>query len=616
MPVEKTLREEIMTKKKPVLVELGKEELLEKMWAADPVVKQMLINSEKLEIARDHFFFYLNDLERSFFDIYTDKPYVGMHPVEKNIAKECIRVLKNVIRTENEVLTKGSALKHLYKIANQRKGALEDVEHGFLAEFLYLFRGIHGNLKIPEKVEVMEVNGRKAGEERSNHLDKYSGFLMKHFKRMRSGLDQSAIRYQQKMKHKILKHFQATEEDWKDYQWHLKHVIKDLKTLQSLVTLDSEEIEGLKLAIQFDIPFHITPYYLSLFSQSGRSRHDKGIRAMVMPSVTYCHNVNENRLKKTDMDFMGEKSTSPIDAVTRRYPQIVILKPFDTCPQICVYCQRNWEIKNISEGTVTKKKIDKAIEWIKNDPYVTEVLITGGDPLTLKNETILEIVKAVAAIDHIERIRIGTRTLITLPFRWDDELLNTLAKYNVYGRREVCIITHFEYAMEITPDILEVISRIRKAGMSIYNQEVFTYYNSKKFETAFLRRMMKLSGVDPYYTFNTKGKAETIDFRVPMARIQQERKEEARLQSGIVRTDEPVFNVPKLGKTHLRAWQDHEPVMIKHSGERIYRFYPWESRIAIVDDYLYTDIPIYDYLKRLHDDGEDIRKYRSIWYYF
>jgi len=605
-----------MTKTKQVLVELRKEELLEKMWAADPFVKQMLINSENLEIARDHFFFYLNDLERSYYYIYTDKPYIGMHPVEKNIAKECIRVLKNVIRTENEMLTKGSALKYLYKLAKNRKGALEAVEPGFLSEFLYLFRGIHGNFKLHEKVDLLETNGRKAGEERSRHLDKYSSILLKYYRKMKSGLDQEMIRKQQKMKDKILNYFQATEKDWKDYMWHLKHVIKDLDTLQALITLDPGEIEGLKLAIKYHIPFHITPYYLSLFNESGRTRHDQGLRAMVIPSATYCHNVNQNRLKKTDMDFMGEKSTSPIDAITRRYPQIVILKPLDTCPQICVYCQRNWEIKNINEATVTRTKINKAIEWIKKDPYVTEVLITGGDPLTLKNKTILDIVEAVAEIDHVERIRIGTRTMITLPFRWDQELLDILAKYNEYGRREICIITHFEYAVEITPDVLEVIGRIRKAGMSIYNQEVFTYYNSKKFETAFLRRMMKLSGVDPYYTFNTKGKAETVDFRVPMARLQQERKEEARLQPGIVRTDEPVFNVPKLGKAHLRAWQDHEPVMIKPSGERIYRFYPWESRIAIVDDYLYTDIPIYDYLKRLYLDGEDIRKYMSIWYYF
>ncbi|MBE0646300.1 MAG: KamA family radical SAM protein, partial [Bacteroidales bacterium] len=542
-------------------------------------------------------------------------PYT-LHQVEKNQAKECIRVLKNIIRTENEDLTGFSALKTLYDLAQNQPGLLDSLRKGFLAEFLYLFRGINGELFTADKVDILETKGRLAGKARSKILDKYSKLLADNFARMKSGLDQDIIDKRLKLKHKILNYFDANEGDWSNYKWQLKYVIKDLKTLQSLVHLDEDEISGLELAKKYRIPFHITPYYLALFNERGRNKFDEGIRAQVIPSVTYCENVKQNQLEKCDMDFMGEQSTSPIDAVTRRYPQIVILKPLDTCPQICVYCQRNWEIKDIDEAKITTEKVNAAIDWIRNNKYVTEVLITGGDPLTLNNKILLQIIQSVAEIDHVERIRIGTRTLVTLPCRWDQELIDRLAKYNQLGKREVCIITHFEYPPEITPEVLTVINRIRKAGISIYNQLVYTYYNSKRYELCYMRRLMKLSGIDPYYTFNTKGKEETIDFRIPIARIQQERKEEARMLPGLVRTDEPVFNVPKLGKSHLRAWQDHEPVMITPGGERIYRFYPWESRIAIVDDYLYTDVSIYDYLKRLHEDGEDISVYKSIWYYF
>ena len=150
----------------------------------------------------------------------------------------------------------------------------------------------------------------------------------------------------------------------------------------------------------------------------------------------------------------------------------------------------------------------------------------------------------------------------------------------------------------------------------MYNQQVFTYFNSFKYQTCFLRKNLKLSGIDPYYSFNTKGKEETTDFRVPIARIEQERKEEARLLPGIVRTNESVFNVPKLGKSHLRSWQDHEVIMILKDGSRIYRFYPWESMLLLIEDYLYTDVSIYSYLKRLENDGEDVEKYKSIWFYF
>jgi lysine 2,3-aminomutase len=83
-----------------------------------------------------------------------------------------------------------------------------------------------------------------------------------------------------------------------------------------------------------------------------------------------------------------------------------------------------------------------------------------------------------------------------------------------------------------------------------------------------------------------------------------------------VRTDEPVFNVPRLGKVNLRAWQDHEIVNILPDGRRMYRFYSWEVRLVTALDYVHTDVSIYDYLKRLAKDGENVNDYSSIWYYF
>ena len=380
--------------------------------------------------------------------------------------------------------------------------------------------------------------------------------------------------------------------------------------------LEEDEIQGIKEAEKNRIPFQITPYYLTLFNENGRDKHDRLVRAQVIPSKKYCVNVTLNKTHNTDMDFMGEKSTSPIPGITRRYPNIVILKPFDSCPQICVYCQRNWEIKDLQDAGTSSDKMENAINWIKKNKYITEVLVTGGDPLTLDNKYIGSLLEKINDIKHVERIRIGTRVLVTLPFRIDNELIKILRRINKLGKKEICIMTHIEDASEITPDVLDAVKKIKKAGLNIYNQQVFTYFNSFKYQTCFLRKNLKLSGIDPYYSFNTKGKEETVDFRVPIARIEQERKEEARLLPGIVRTDESVFNVPKLGKSHLRSWQDHEVIMILKDGSRIYRFYPWESMLLLIEDYLYTDVPIYAYLKRLENDGEDIEKYASIWFYF
>ncbi len=145
---------------------------------------------------------------------------------------------------------------------------------------------------------------------------------------------------------------------------------------------------------------------------------------------------------------------------------------------------------------------------------------------------------------------------------------------------------------------------------------VYTFFNSKRFEACLLRRKLRLIGVTPYYTFNTKGKDETDDYRVPIARLLQEQHEEARLMPGSVRTDEIVFNVPRLGKNYLRASQHHDVISILPDGSRVYEFHPWEKKLALMDTYVYTDVSVYDYLQRLKAAGESVAEYKTIWYYY
>ena len=103
---------------------------------------------------------------------------------------------------------------------------------------------------------------------------------------------------------------------------------------------------------------------------------------------------------------------------------------------------------------------------------------------------------------------------------------------------------------------------------------------------------------------------------MPLARLLQERKEEVRLIPGMRRTDEPVFNVPGLGKAHLRAYQHRDLLSVLPDGSRVYEFHPWEKNIAECETYLTTDVSILDYLRRLAEVGEDPADYESIWYYF
>jgi lysine 2,3-aminomutase len=522
-----------------------------------------------------------------------------------------------------------SALDCLWKLARDVKIEHHyDVSAGFLMEFINLFRGVAGRSNIYFESrqakkgipDFLKLEGREAAEVRTEKLDEVGATINKYFKKFPSGLDADVISLRQENRKRILNYFNGTEEDWRSYTWQIKHVIRDAKPLLNLIELSAEQKEAIEKTGSNRIPFGITPYYVSLMDRHLNVGHDHAIRAQVLPPPEYVNMmVSHESERDIIFDFMGEHDTSPIDLVTRRYPGIAILKPFNTCAQICVYCQRNWEIDEVlaPKALADKETIDEALAWFDEHPAIVDVLITGGDPCIMSDSGLKRILTKIAEKKQVYRIRIGTRTPVVLPMRWTDNFMKMISKFHEPGHREIAIVTHFEHPYEITPEAMIAVQKIKKSGISVYNQQVFTVENSRRFESAKLRRDLRLIGVDPYYTFNMKGKDETRSYMVPIARILQERKEEARLLPGLDRTDEPVFNVPKLGKNHLRAWQDHRLVMIKpEDGSRVYEFHPWEKNIAPMPPYNYTDVPIYDYLEELAARGEDLQDYHTIWYYY
>jgi lysine 2,3-aminomutase len=492
---------------------------------------------------------------------------------------------------------------------------------GFMAELDHLLRGIMGKAGIySEKFPVFQkYQGRRAAVLRSKDLSRMMRIAQKFIATYPSGLDEDVIRQRSKNKSRIMQYFKATELEWKNWKWHTRHIIRDADTLRALVPITDDEYQAVKLARKYHIPFGITPYYLSLLDDATDSRQDKAVRAQVIPGFSYVTRMKKMRdQNEMSMDFMLERDTSPIEGITRRYPGIVILKPVLTCPQICVYCQRNWEIKDVCQpnAVIGGSAMDKALQWIADTPEIIEVLITGGDPLLMPNEKIKTLLYKLSCIHHIERIRIGTRMPVTLPQRITDELVHDINHFHNPGKREVIIVTHFQHPYEITPQTLDAVQKFRRCGIDVYNQQVFTFYNSRKFESVALRKNLRLIGVTPYYTFSTKGKEETADYRVPLVRLLQEQKEEARIMPGTMRTDEIVFNVPGLGKNYLRASQHHDIISILPDGRRVYEFHPWEKKLELADTYVYTDVSIYDYLQRLKAVGEKLSDYKTIWYYY
>jgi lysine 2,3-aminomutase len=582
-----------------------------------PELKKILASKDPLEKKRAKVRALLNSLLIKTFD---DNP--TLPSLKWVLTRDAILVFRNLISKRSEKLAQFSFLSYINDlIHDSKKNPLPQPTPDFFAELDHLIRGISGQAEVyPETAPAFsKYEGVRAARLRSVDLSRMARGMEKFTKRYSSGLDDDAKRRRYKNMLRILRYFNATDFEWSNWKWQVRHIIRKAETLRKLVKLTDEEHEAVEYAQKFKIPFSITPYYLSLMDYEPGQGRDAAIRAQVIPTLHYINKLKDYKAKdESSMDFMLERDTSPIEGITRRYPQIAILKPVLTCPQICVYCQRNWEIEDVysRSAVLSKAKQEKALDWIAKTPEINEILITGGDPLILSNERIENLLFKLSRMDHIKRIRIGTRTPVTLPQRITDTLVKDLNHFNIPGKREVLIITHYEHPYEITHQSMEAVQKFKRYGMEVYNQLVYTFYNSRKFEAAVLRNELRLIGVTPYYTFNTKGKEETDDYRVPIPRLLQEQKEEARLMPGTVRTDEIVFNVPGLGKNYLRAVQHHDVVSILPDGRRIYEFHPWEKKLAIVDTYIYTDVSIYSYLQRLKSIGENISDYKTIWYYY
>lgn len=582
-----------------------------------PGLRKILISKDPLEKKRTKVRALLNSLLIKTFD---DNP--TLPSLKWVMTRDTILVFRNIISKRSEKLAQFSFLGYLNNlIHSNKKNSVPQPSPDFFAELEHLIRGISGLADVyPDTAPAFsKYKGTRAARLRSADLSRMARGMGKFTKRYSSGLDDDAKRRRYENKLRILRHFNATDFEWSNWKWQVRHIIRNAETLKKLIKLTDEELRAVEDARKFKIPFGITPYYLSLMDYEPGQGRDDAIRAQVIPSLHYINKLKEYKAQdESSMDFMLERDTSPIEGITRRYPQIVILKPVLTCPQICVYCQRNWEIEDVysRSAVLSKAKQEKALDWIAKTPEINEVLITGGDPLILSNERIENLFFKLSRMEHIQRIRVGTRTPVTLPQRITDTLVKDFNHFHIPGKREVLIVTHYEHPYEITHQSMEAVQRFRRYGMEVYNQLVYTFFNSRKFEAALLRHQLRLIGVTPYYTFNTKGKEETDDYRVPIPRLLQEQKEEARLMPGTVRTDEIVFNVPRLGKNYLRAVQHHDVISILPDGCRVYEFHPWEKKLSLVDTYVYKDVSIYSYLQRLKSIGENISDYKTIWYYY
>ena len=598
---------------------------LDRLWREDRVLLRLLEDSESVEDARDAVLGYLDEHEA--------KLRAGLFDLDRtdlSFAVAMTTTLKNLFSPESEAVAGCSTLASLMACVEVPD---DEISAGFVEEMIHMLRAMHGRAHVgrgwygetlgpSQGRDDLPRSGRRGGVIRSEYLDRLAEAMETRVRRFPSGLDPHMVARRMENRRRVLAVLEGTEAEWEDPAWQMANVLRGLdgvNKLQKIVPLKGEEIASVRLAVRYGVPWGITPYYLSLFDfETADRREDGQVRSQVIPPIHTVRAMIEHRGDRArSFDFMREGDTSPIAGVTRRYPRVAILKVCDTCPQICTYCQRNWEISDAMDlsHAPTMASLEPALRWFETHKAVSDVLLTGGDPFILDDELLSGLIDRFSRMDHVRNLRFGTRVPVTMPTRITEELADRLAEAVEPGQRTLSVSTHVESAYEVTPELVTAIGRLRKRGISVYNQQVFTVETSRRFQTVANRLALKRAGIDPYYVFYTKGKDEHRDYLVPIARLAQERKEEARLLPGVFRTDESVFNVPGLGKNHLRASQDRELVAVQPDGRRVYLFHPWEKGIAPVSPWVYSDVPIYDYLSRMVSLGERAEDYESIWYY-
>ncbi|MBP1707075.1 MAG: lysine 2,3-aminomutase [Chloroflexi bacterium] len=292
------------------------------------------------------------------------------------------------------------------------------------------------------------------------------------------------------------------EKDWNDWKWQFRHRITSVEELTRYIPLSSKEQAEIKLVIS-RYPFAVTPYYLSLIDPEDKN---DPIRKQSVPCF--------EEITMADMgqeDPLEEKRDSVVPGLVHRYPDRVLMVLTDICPMFCRHCTRKREWQH--GGWVRKvEDIEPMLDYIRHNPQVRDVIISGGDVLTLSTDRLEKVLYKLRKIEHLEIIRIGSRYPVVLPQRIDDELCDMLSKYS-----PIWFNTHFNHPNEVTPEAARACDRLLRAGVPVNNQTVLLRGINDSVETQLkLSHCLLKAKVRPYYLFQCDEVQGTEHLRTPV----------------------------------------------------------------------------------------------------
>ncbi len=279
---------------------------------------------------------------------------------------------------------------------------------------------------------------------------------------------------------------EVPDEQWRDCRWQLRNLVRTPEQLSELLNLPAEETESIR-ALQARFRFAVSPYYFSLIDPEDPL---DPIRRMIVPSSL-------EHAPLGVLDPLAEKKDKAAPGLTHRYPDRVLFVVTSFCSSYCRFCirKRNW--KESGEAS-SREEIDQALAYIRDHEEIEDVLISGGDPLTLPLERLEYILQALREIDHVQFVRIGSREPVMMPMRIGDDLLRVLDRNG-----PIWLNTHFNHPREITEESAAACERLVRAGVPVNNQSVLLAGVNDSVETmrALVKGLLRIR-VRPYYLYH------------------------------------------------------------------------------------------------------------------
>ena len=292
---------------------------------------------------------------------------------------------------------------------------------------------------------------------------------------------------------------------WKDWKWQMSKCIQSVDDFEQLLEFEPAYRKKIQQTVD-TFPLSITPYYLSLINADDYANDPVFRQAFPVPE--------ELQVLEHDMtDPLAEDQDSPAPGITHRYPDRVLFHISNICSMYCRHCTRKRKVGD--QDTVPGRgEIEAGLAYIRSNPVVRDVLLSGGDPLMLSDDYLDWILTELDNIEHVQVVRIGTRMPVVLPYRITDDLVAMLKKHH-----PIWINTHFNHPREITTSSKEAVRKLADAGIPLGNQSVLLagVNDCPRIMKALVHKLVA-NRVRPYYLYQCDLSEGLNHFRTPVGK--------------------------------------------------------------------------------------------------